>query len=318
MATRKLWTTLLAVATLSVFLATSAPSATASTEAGEAVEALERAGILAGTNCSTEACDGDLLRWEAALWLAKALELEPDQTVLVADVSAGTNLAGAVASIAREGVTLGCDTEPFRFCGDRHTTREEMASFLARAFDLRASRRAVFADVDRGSVHARSISTIHRAGITDGCDTEPLRFCPDDPISRRQAAVMLYRALQRGDANSGQGQGGSNTGNSGSSNSGSGNSGSSNSGSNGGPTRTPTPPSRPACPVVDRFNTHHDIDDHLGDPTGEISYALLPDGTLFGHRHDPGGGARCWMWAPPDKDGNGSNPVNVAPPSQSH
>ena len=289
-------------ATLSAVLAATGSPAAAWPAADEAVRSLERAGVLAGTNCSTESCDGDLLRWEAALWFANALDLEAGETVSIADVPADTTIAGSVAAVAREGVTLGCDTEPFRFCGEDHTTRAQMASFLARAFDLRVGRRGVFTDVDPGSVHARHIAAVERADITNGCATEPLRYCPDDPVSRQQGAVMLYRTLQRSDSNSGGSGRGTNTGNRGSGNPGSG--------------RT-TPVARPACAVVDHVNTHHDLDDHRGDPF-EISYALLPDGTLFGHRHFPDGTTRCWMWAPTDENGNGSNPVDAVPPSHSH
>ena len=300
-------------ATLSAVLAaTGSPAAAAWPAADEAVRSLERAGVLAGTNCSTESCDGDLLRWEAALWFANALDLEAGETVSIADVPADTTIAGAVAAVAREGVTLGCDTEPFRFCGEDHTTRAQMASFLARAFDLRAGRRGVFTDVDPGSVHARNIAAVERADITNGCATEPLRYCPDDPVSRQQGAVLLYRALQRSDSNSGGSGAGANTGKSGSGNSGSRNPGTNNPGSG-----TTTPVARPVCPVVDHVNTHHDLNDHRGDPF-EISYALLPDSTLFGHRHFPDGTTRCWMWAPPDENGNGSFPVDARPPSHSH
>ena len=306
MTTRKLWTILAAFTTLSVLVAASGSPATASTPADTAVRSLEQAGILAGTNCSSEDCDGDLLRWEAALWLANALDLGPARTVSAEDGPAGANIAGAVSAVVREGVTVGCATEPLRFCPDSHTTRAQMASFLTRAFDLKPSWRRVFADVDRGSVHARNITTIRRAGITNGCATEPLRYCPLDPISRRQAAVMLYRALERRDADSGSSRQDSRT------------------GSPGSTRRTPNtptttvPPARPGCVVVDHVNQHHDIDDHHGDPTGEISYALLRDGTLFGHRHGPGGGAKCWMWAPADENGDGSFPQDARPPTHTH
>ena len=314
MMTRKLWTILAAFTTLSVFVVASGSPAHASTPADTAVRSLEQAGILAGTNCSSEACDGDLLRREAAFWLTKALDLGPARTVASEDVPAGGNLVDAVSAMIREGVTVGCATEPLRFCPDSHTTRAQMASFLARAFDLRASRHRVFADVDRGSVHAGNISAIRRAGITRGCSEEPLRYCPHDSISRRQAAVMLYRALERHNADSDSSRQDSTTGP--------------------GPTSptfnipiipiatvptttTTVPPARPDCVVVDHRNDHHDIADHGGDPDGEISHALLPDGTLFGHRHDHGD-AKCWMWAPVDENGNTSPPQDAQPPSHTH
>ena len=73
-----------------------------------------------------------------------------------------------------------------------------------------------------------------------------------------------------------------------------------------------------ACAVVDRVNTHHDIDDHNGNPATVTSYALLSDGTLFGHRHPTGAEAKCWMWAPPDADGNQQPPQQAGAPAHTH
>lgn len=185
MTTRKLWTALVAAASLSAVLVATESPAAAWPAADEAIRSLEQAGVLAGTDCSTEACDGDLLRWEAALWLSRALDLGPEEAVFAADaadaaerasfaadVAHDTTLAGVVATLAREGVTLGCATRPFRFCPDRPARRAEMASFLARAFDLDTSRvldvgatgreRQRFDSGRRSSPHAQSLR--QRAG----------------------------------------------------------------------------------------------------------------------------------------------------------
>ena len=70
-----------------------------------------------------------------------------------------------------------------------------MASFLARALDLQASGQpAGFEDVDPGSVHAGNIQALHAAQITTGCAQEPLRYCPERPITRAQMAAFLFRA----------------------------------------------------------------------------------------------------------------------------
>ena len=45
----------------------------------------------------------------------------------------------------------------------------------------------------------RAIEGIHAAGLTKGCATGPPRYCPEDPITRGQAAVMLARAILRAD-----------------------------------------------------------------------------------------------------------------------
>ena len=72
-----------------------------------------------------------------------------------------------------------------------------MASFLARAFDLVEVEQlpAGFVDVDSWSVHAVSIDALFAAGITSGCGTDPLRYCPNTAVTRAQMASFLIRAL---------------------------------------------------------------------------------------------------------------------------
>ncbi|MYI52661.1 MAG: S-layer homology domain-containing protein [Acidimicrobiaceae bacterium] len=78
-------------------------------------------------------------------------------------------------------------------------SRAEMASFLVRALDLEpADAPAGFVDVDASSVHAASVEALFAAGVTAGCGTEPLRFCPDRAVSRAEMASFLVRALDLG------------------------------------------------------------------------------------------------------------------------
>ena len=48
---------------------------------------------------------------------------------------------------------------------------------------------------DDGSVHQPNIEAIAAAGITQGCDTSGVRFCPTDGVTRAQMASFLARAL---------------------------------------------------------------------------------------------------------------------------
>ena len=102
----------------------------------------------------------------------------------------------AIERIAAAGITVGCSTEPRRYCPDRPVTRAQMASFLARALKLAAAAApAGFTDVNDTSVHADAIERIAAAGITAGCSTEPRRYCPDRPVTRAEMASFLARAL---------------------------------------------------------------------------------------------------------------------------
>ncbi|MCY4664284.1 MAG: S-layer homology domain-containing protein, partial [Acidimicrobiaceae bacterium] len=75
-------------------------------------------------------------------------------------------------------------------------TRAQMATFLVRALDLQPPEEpAGFADVDPAGAHSADIEALAAAGITAGCGTEPLRYCPDSPVTRGQMATFLVRAL---------------------------------------------------------------------------------------------------------------------------
>jgi hypothetical protein len=48
-----------------------------------------------------------------------------------------------------------------------------------------------------GHPYAWAIEEIRLAGLTAGCQTEPAMYCPDRPLTRGEAAVMLARLLER-------------------------------------------------------------------------------------------------------------------------
>jgi hypothetical protein len=54
---------------------------------------------------------------------------------------------------------------------------------------------ATFSDVPAGHAFFPWIEALASSGITSGCGVAPLRYCPDDPITRGQMAVFLSKAL---------------------------------------------------------------------------------------------------------------------------
>ncbi len=100
-----------------------------------------------------------------------------------------------IEAIAIQGITLGCNIERTAYCPDLELNRAQMASLLARAFDLPPGPDG-FADVSETNVHSASISALATAGITQGCAAGANLFCPWDPVSRAQMASFLARALE--------------------------------------------------------------------------------------------------------------------------
>ena len=157
---------------------------------------LAEQGITRGCAAYAYCPAGPVTRAQMASFLARALNLEaPQQQAGFADVDpAGAHSANIEALHAAQ-ITAGCSQQPLRYCPDDPVTRAQMASFLARALNLEApQQQAGFADVDPASAHSANIEALHAAQITAGCSQQPLRYCPDDPVTRAQMAAFLYRA----------------------------------------------------------------------------------------------------------------------------
>ena len=84
-------------------------------------------------------------------------------------------------------------------------TRADMAEMLVAAFNhlsVPARAQGLFTDTTGNSDAAvRAMEGIRAAGVTTGCATDPLRYCPDRTVTRAQMASFLVRAVQSADAN---------------------------------------------------------------------------------------------------------------------
>lgn len=164
----------------------------------ESVSALAEEGILAGTECEPgRICpDSSVQRWTMAVWLSRAVDgTEPPAVTSTrfTDVDPATDWwAPHVERLAVLDITKGCASS--RYCPDTDVTRQQMASFLVRAFDLESAGSFGFTDTGSSS-HAADIDALAAAGITNGCSQNPLRFCPGETVTRAQMATFLARAL---------------------------------------------------------------------------------------------------------------------------
>ena len=165
------------------------------------INALARRGVLAGTQCSPgRICpDEPVTRSTVAVWLGRAVTgSEPAEAASVrfADVDAGDWRASHIERLAELGVTGGCAVEPLRYCSEALVTRGQMAALLSRAFELADGPPAGFEDTG-GRQFASEIDKLAAAGITVGCGADPLRYCPDEAVTRGQMATFIARALSR-------------------------------------------------------------------------------------------------------------------------
>ncbi|HKZ53887.1 MAG TPA: hypothetical protein VJ123_00290 [Anaerolineales bacterium] len=53
---------------------------------------------------------------------------------------------------------------------------------------------SLFADVALSAWYAPWVEAAYQAGLIPACGQDPLRFCPEEPLSRAMAAYMMARA----------------------------------------------------------------------------------------------------------------------------
>ena len=164
-----------------------------------AIDALARDGVLDGTECGEGLfCPEEpVLRWVMAVWLVRVIDgtrVSAPAATAFADVDPSVWWAPYVERLVELGVTKGCSTGPLRFCPDDSVTRAQMATFLVRALELEDAPPAGFVDT-AGNAHETRIDALAAASITAGCAAGPLRFCPDDSVTRAQMATFLVRAF---------------------------------------------------------------------------------------------------------------------------
>ena len=52
-----------------------------------------------------------------------------------------------------------------------------------------------FPDVPVGNVFLPYVNKLYNLGITLGCSTSPLQYCPSDPVTRGTMAIFIYRTF---------------------------------------------------------------------------------------------------------------------------
>lgn len=150
---------------------------------------LYREGITGGCTPTRFCPSNGVSRGQMAAFLNRALGL-PGTTTDFFDDDDGTIFESDINELAAAGITGGCATR--RYCPNSLVSREQMASFLVRAFGLPPSATDFFTD-DSTSIHQGSINALAASGITGGCAAG--RYCPKSNVTREQMAAFLYRAF---------------------------------------------------------------------------------------------------------------------------
>jgi hypothetical protein len=106
----------------------------------------------------------------------------------------------SIEAFYRAGITTGCSTNPLKFCPDSPVTRAEGAVLIAKILALNTSiyegKPSSFIDIPTELNWAiPSIEALYKQGIISGCKSDPLSYCPSDPITRAQSWVLGTKVL---------------------------------------------------------------------------------------------------------------------------
>ncbi len=156
------------------------------------IEALAAAGITTGCGAAVYCPAAAVTRGQMASFLARALGLPDASSDWFSDDNTSTHQAN-INKIADAGITLGFPDGTF--APEDPVSRDQMASFLARALPaLTPATQDYFVD-DEGNTHQTNINLMAENAITVGCDQSGVLYCPSEPVRRDQMASFLGRAL---------------------------------------------------------------------------------------------------------------------------
>ena len=168
------------------------------------IERLYNSGITGGCSLSPMMyCpEGAVTRAQMAIFLERGMNgsayIPPAGTGMVfADVPLSYGAVDWIEKLYADGITGGCG--PGLYCPDNVATRAQMAIFLLRAEYGAAysppAATGIFADVPTSDSAAAWIEQLYNEGITGGCSTTPLMYCPANPVTRAAMAVFLVRTF---------------------------------------------------------------------------------------------------------------------------
>jgi len=161
------------------------------------VEKVFRAGITAGCGAGAFCVTSPVTRAQMAVFLLKAEHgssyVPPACAGIFADVTCPGQFTDWVEQLSAEGITAGCGGD--NYCPDNPVRRDQMAVFLLKTDHgsgyVPAACAGVFEDVTCPGPFTDWIEQLYADGITGGCSTTPLLYCPGSSNTRGQMATFL-------------------------------------------------------------------------------------------------------------------------------
>jgi Immunoglobulin I-set domain/Right handed beta helix region/S-layer homology domain len=167
------------------------------------VIAVARNGVTAGCGGGNYCGTSSVTRAQMAVFLLKAEHglsfVPPSCSGLFADVACPGGFAvDWIEQLANESITGGCGGG--NFCPATAVRRDQMAVFLLKAsqgsdYTPPTATGGIFTDVPASAFGAAWIEDLYTRGITGGCLTNPLRYCPTNTNNRQQMAVFITKTF---------------------------------------------------------------------------------------------------------------------------
>ncbi|MFJ7934146.1 DUF4430 domain-containing protein [Sporosarcina sp. NPDC096371] len=164
----------------------------------EEISRLVAEGVISGYPDGTFKPNEHLNRGQAAILFAKALRLNTAGSPIgFKDIAKSSSFFKAANATKAAGIFMGKGNGT-TFGATDILTREQMASVLVRAFDLKSTNEEVnIADMNHISAsHRKDVEILYQNKITMG--TTSGKFDPKSSVSRAQFAVFLSRAMDNG------------------------------------------------------------------------------------------------------------------------
>jgi hypothetical protein len=165
------------------------------------IEFFAQTGVTSGCSAGNYCPNSPVTREQLAPFLERAMKASnwtpPAATGLFTDVPPGAPFRNFIEALRNDGITSGCG--PTTYCPEAPVTRAQMAAFVLRArcgssYLPNVPVSQIFSDVALTHPHVRYIQKLYSLGITGGCASGPLRYCPDKAVTRGEMAVFIERS----------------------------------------------------------------------------------------------------------------------------
>ena len=123
------------------------------------------------------------------------------------DVSPASMMYLFIETLFHAGITQGCTGTTF--CPDQAVQRQQMSKFICASMEATAPGSCtasgcagIFADVPASNIFCSFIEALYAAGISNGCQSVPLLFCPGNIVRRQEMAKLICLGMEKVQAGS--------------------------------------------------------------------------------------------------------------------